>query len=331
MRPRLGPRAAERVLLVLLALAPLPALELAARLLPADPLERAQPLLRPDARLGWRQREDWTGEFYGERVRLDPRGLRLPAGEGPLVLGPSSAFGWGVAEDKTYAALLGGRNAGEIGYSSAQGLRLFKEDLAALKPKFVVLAYGVNDVDRFRFMEYGTGDVLRRSALWRRVERGARAARFHLSCELPQTALRVPPAAFSTNLGELAAEARRRGAAPVFLTSAFKYRESEADARRCDEKYAEAGRLAKDGRCAEARAAFLAARALEPARLARDLRAYNALVRALAKKEKAALVDAETLLGPEDLLDPVHPSAAGHAKLAGALRAKMVEPSHARR
>ena len=358
----------ERILLVVLGLLPLLPLEFAARYWVAragDPLDRAMAVMRPDSRLGWRQRENFTGRFYGVALETNAQGLRsarLPApgepGRRVLLLGPSSTFGWGVVEDSTYARRLERElnqglktpvaviNAGQIGYSSWQGLRLYREELSALKPDVVVLAYGVNDVDRYRFMGRNTRpdrlalagerdvsveSLLSRSALLTRLRRGAGALRFRFSCDLPRAGLRVPPADYAENLEALLAEARRSGAQAVLLTSAFKYRRSAEEAARCDQEYALSAGLAAEGRCGEARAAFERARKLEPARLERDLRAYNELVRAAARREKAVLIDAEALLGPGQLLDPVHPNEEGHAILGRALARKMLNSAHAGR
>jgi len=77
-------------------------------------------------------------------------------------MGASPAFGWGVEEAKNYSSLLAAKpgragikaeviNASVIGYSSWQGRRLLEKEIIKLKPDAVVFAYGVNDVDKYRF------------------------------------------------------------------------------------------------------------------------------------------------------------------------------------
>ncbi len=137
-----------------------------------DPLDKVKQVLVADGKLGWRQKKDFNGKFLDVSLKTNELGLRgNPLGEfskaskNIVLLGPSSTFGWGVEESKTYASLLqkilrnkhpGSKiytlNAGQIGFSSWQGLYFFKDGkLNALKIDVLVIAYGVNDVDKFRF------------------------------------------------------------------------------------------------------------------------------------------------------------------------------------
>ena len=79
-------------------------------------------------------------------------------------------FGWGVKQNETYSEALKELfemkhpnshieviNAGQIGFSSWQGLAFLKnENLASLKADIIVIAYGVNDTDKFRFFYNST-------------------------------------------------------------------------------------------------------------------------------------------------------------------------------
>ncbi len=301
-----------------------------------DPLDKAGLVLRMDARWGWRQREYWRGTFLGLPLETNEIGLRekaldrvRAADRRVLILGPSSTFGWGVTEPVVYARLLERAlarrtpgsvavvNGGEIGYSAWQGARFYEESgLRQLKPQVLLVAYGANDVDRFRFF-FGQGgsddaalgpgrspgivalaNALRRVPLLALASRhaarwacgrsfasaGARAA--------ASAPLRVPPELFRTALVRLVRQARGDGAAVVLATTASRY----AD-------------LAVEG----------ALRA-ETQRLARDLKRYNDLVRDVAKREGAAVADLEPLARRPDaaslFVDPIHFSPRGHAAVA---------------
>ncbi|PJA14353.1 MAG: hypothetical protein COX66_12625, partial [Elusimicrobia bacterium CG_4_10_14_0_2_um_filter_63_34] len=136
-----------------------------------NPFDRAMAVLQADAALGWRQKFHFNGRFLGIPLRTNEAGFRThPASRMEqarrriLIMGPSSTFGWGVPQEETYSdvleGLLGGAgaeipaavfNAGQIGFSTWQGLRLFRSELSRLKPDVIVIAYGVNDVDLHRF------------------------------------------------------------------------------------------------------------------------------------------------------------------------------------
>ena len=135
-----------------------------------DGLDKAKVLLRPDKTYAWIQVENYSGKFIGENVTINNQSFRgkLPTKDNSLrilVLGPSSAFGWGVNDEQTYSNILKKNlllkknikvevlNASQIGYSSYQGKILSKEHPYILKfdPDLIVVAYGVNDIDRHRF------------------------------------------------------------------------------------------------------------------------------------------------------------------------------------
>lgn len=88
------------------------------------------------------------------RVRTNAQGLRgpPPPAEGPwtLVLGCSTSFGWGVAEEEAWPARLAASlgepvvNGGVPGWSTEQAVRGAGDWLAA-GPSRVILAYGVRD------------------------------------------------------------------------------------------------------------------------------------------------------------------------------------------
>jgi len=145
-------------------------------------LERILALLQTDPELLWRQRPGLETTFEGTAVRTDSFGFRLgvaaPAGPPQrgrarlrvVSLGASPTFGYGVEHGQAYPAVAGARllsahpslevfNAGQIGYSSWQGLKLARRHLPRWSPRLVTVSYMVNDIDRFRFyLSNGKGD-----------------------------------------------------------------------------------------------------------------------------------------------------------------------------
>ncbi|MCA9404619.1 MAG: hypothetical protein KC897_12600, partial [Candidatus Omnitrophica bacterium] len=83
-----------------------------------------------------------------------------------ICLGASPTFGWGVQQQETYAQDLERRlqsgsgsnrveviNAGQIGYSSYQGVRYFQDVILPLRPDIITVSYVINDVDKYRFYQ----------------------------------------------------------------------------------------------------------------------------------------------------------------------------------
>ena len=140
---------------------------------PKNRLETILAVLEQDSGLFWKQKSRLDTIFDDVRVQTNRLGLRnqeVPAHKNAnmfriVCLGASPTFGWGVSEDQTYSRRLerllrhkpGGTadveviNAGVIGYSSHQGLRLFREKIAALSPDIITVSYVINDVDKYRF------------------------------------------------------------------------------------------------------------------------------------------------------------------------------------
>jgi hypothetical protein len=119
-----------------------------------------------DSRLHWKLRPNAEVLLQGRNVRTDPQGL---LGEAPragertlLVLGDSTAFGWGVGEGQSFAEVLQARldatgasspaapplrvlNAAVPGYSSFQ-VRLQAETLIPRwRPALVIVCVGNNE------------------------------------------------------------------------------------------------------------------------------------------------------------------------------------------
>lgn len=331
-----------------------------------DALDRSMPMLRMDARLAWRQRENFSGRFFGHPVRTNSLGLRAApiqesarAARRILVLGPSSTFGWGVAEEQTYSGLLERRlrqggsetvvvNAGQIGFSAWQGLLFYKQEkrLQALHPQVLVFAYGVNDVDRHRFYfdsplsdreelhrERSTSAIDLANIIGRLSSLGLARRRIatlaeKFSCRLGMSVikpheLRVSPEDFERVLLEFVALSRERKTRLILMTSIYRVDAKRMPTTSSTQAYELSAEHARAGRCKEAAIALRTARKAEPRRIRKDVHAYNEIIRQVAQREELPLVDAQALLGVPDgeasLIDPVHPSVKGHQILADAL------------
>lgn len=75
-------------------------------------------------------------------------GLRLPKGDGLLIVGDSQVLGYGVEDSESFAALLGAFNAGVPGHGVADSLQHAAELIPALHPHAVLLVVNqANDWD----------------------------------------------------------------------------------------------------------------------------------------------------------------------------------------
>lgn len=114
---------------------------------------------------GYRHLPSAEANLMGVSVATNSLGLR---GEEPsdkaqkiLFLGDSLTLGWGVAQESTFASILGERiqrlygyqtlNGGHGNYNSSQELNLLKELAPRLRPKQVFLFYFLNDAEPAQF------------------------------------------------------------------------------------------------------------------------------------------------------------------------------------
>lgn len=137
-------------------------------------LDRTLGILQQDQKLLWKQRANLNVEFEGEKVQTNNFGMRFKEPKvlkkkdvfRIICLGGSPTFGWGVREENTYAVklkeLLSNKypdkkievlNAGMIGYSSFQGVKLLENEILKLSPDLITVAYVINDVDKYRFFQ----------------------------------------------------------------------------------------------------------------------------------------------------------------------------------
>lgn len=154
------------------------AIEIIARLiLPAtrlNTLEAVSQILTQDNTLFWRQRPHLNTKFQAVNVFTNFFGFRSK--EINLVkdirtyriicLGASPTFGWGVEFFDAYPFVLEQMlqnvilsknveviNAGQIGYTSYQGIVLLEKYLLNLAPDLITVSYVLNDIDRYRFFK----------------------------------------------------------------------------------------------------------------------------------------------------------------------------------
>ena len=327
-------KALTAALLLAAAAAALLLLELGARtwvVRAGDPLDRSLFVLQSDRFLGWRQRPGLDVRFMGAPVKTDRLGLRIEpgrlAGGGRplvLVLGPSSAFGWGVPARDAYPQKLqevlasdGGLpsaaviNAGQIGYSSFQGRLLYRSALPQdLRPDFIVISYGANDIDRYRFFDNNALPDSRvlglrpQSGLLAALERAAGSLmlphllkRSLLARLLPRRprgegTRRVSAEEYRANLIELARATREAGAKPIFVNTPDSFRPG----------------------------AVPGAGSFEPAA---EIKSLNVIMTEVGRKKRVPVLDAAALLGRQPaermFIDPVHFSSAGCALIARGL------------
>lgn len=288
-------------------------------------LDMTRRVLVMDPYIGWKQKANLATTFAGTPLHTDARGWRVvphqePHGRSVLFLGPSSTFGWGVADEHSYPALLStytndfyAINAGEIGYSSAQGLILASsQDVANIDASVVVIAYGINDLDRHRFYYESTDDDAREFA----KEHSAFAARMTnviFSSSLVQgtfkligqaivgslsydekESVRVSPDDFRANMTRIVETMQERGSRVVLVTTAAHFPAATEE------------RVAR-----------------ESERIQRGVIAYNDIVRGVASSTGSNLLDLDVVFDGRDLdlvfVDPVHFSETGNEMIAQAL------------
>lgn len=137
-----------------------------------DTLESIVRVLVEDPVIFWRVRPHLDTKFQGVNVTTNSLGFR---GKEPAVskrpgvhrifcLGASPTFGWGVDYGNTYPFLLEQSlsrgypseefevaNAGQIGYTTYQGIILLEKYLLRYSPDLITVSYALNDIDRYRF------------------------------------------------------------------------------------------------------------------------------------------------------------------------------------
>ncbi len=307
-----------------------------------DPLDKTKQVLVTDRYLGWRQKPDFKGKFLNIALKTNEIGLRNKsfskisnASKNVLVLGPSSTFGWGVEGYQTYSAALEDLlrkkypgtainviNAGQIGFSSWQGLQLYKEEgFKKFKADVLIIAYGVNDVDRYRFFYASPLADKQEFAVPKRaweVSLQNFLLRFDFISLLSRKTVnffdyfsfsrkvissrRVSNDDFARNIEKLIQMGKLNGAKVILLNSVYNlpaFKKAVIKINPDD---------------------FEKARQLEPGRIANDIDGLNNILRKIANKNDVILVDTKECLSGPGLkgmfLDPIHFSVMGNERLA---------------
>ena len=306
-----------------------------ARVQPLDPGGQLYAELEFHRELLWRL-VPGEREQEGVRVRVNAdrmRGPPTPTGRRVVFVGDSSVFGWGVSEAEAFAwsavsqanAQVPGDlvtvNAATPGYSSSQARLLLDRLIPALQPEVVVVATLWSDMmrapwtDRELFARFGSPEqaealgqhdwrtasalyaILRATLLSRRPVPEERRVLWGsiLDGEPRGRARRVSPADHRAHIAHIHATAQAHGARVINLVLPT---HRGAELRPPDEEIAR----------------------------------YRANLVEVADETGAAWVDANDALGEvasADLdpyfIDPVHPSALGHAAISSALAPALVE------
>ena len=309
-----------------------------------NPIDRSSFLLETKQELGWGQKSDLNTSFYQTKVFTDNEGFRnenkSPSEFSIWTLGPSSAFGWGVELEETYSSLLtpyaSSINLSQIGYSSYQGYQLTKKVLGRFSPpKIAVLAYGVNDLDHFRFFHRKNGadkNILPMltdkgsdlnfslikliKKMTGSFSRTTECGSLKFFTSYPDSINRVSLDDFVQNYTALIEIFKAQETKLIIVNTPYmseeKFSSQEFEAHM--KKYSSISHLASKGNCTEAWNQFKLIRENEPLRVAYEVEIYNAELEKLAKKYDLIYIDAHKLLTSveKNYVDPVHPSAIGH-------------------
>lgn len=132
-----------------------------------DRLSYITSIIKQDSILFWKQKENLNREFEKQNLITNSLGFRCHEISNKdkvryIALGGSPTFGWGVKYEDTYPVVVENNlkqknidieaiNAGEIGYSSFQGLNFLKNIILDLKPDILTVSYVINDIDKYRF------------------------------------------------------------------------------------------------------------------------------------------------------------------------------------
>lgn len=304
-------------------------------------LYRARRILQTDDISGWRQQSNLSTEFENSPLFTDDNGFRVTAAGAEvafapdlLVLGPSSAFGWGVSFADTYSAILARNlkmklwNTSQIGYSSEQGRQIWE---SSIKPKlkniqsvskFALIAYGVNDLDKFRFYNsIFLAKFERHSNFITFLSLALSEAQFHYDCSsLAHISQRVETPRFVSNISLLIEELRKENYMPILINTPYLFAGDIESATNIEELYRKVEAAAQKQNCSAALELLSDAKNLEPARVARDVQLLNSQIETIGKTLQVPVVQANAILAQgastSNFVDPVHPSPKGHELIA---------------
>jgi len=238
-------RAANVALAIASVVVVLLVLELGARILGLQSgvflLPSAENCLQRDPLLSLSFRPHCRGQLSETTFATNALGLRSPelrtdGARRILAIGDSTTWGWRVAQDESYPAVLqaaldarGGPgrfevvNAGVPGYTSYQGLLYLRDRGLALAPHTVVATYGFNDVIEIGDIEVQLARERRLRALLRLDDflltssTFYRWARWRENAVAPALPPRVPVDRYRANMLEIIRLARSRDARVILL------------------------------------------------------------------------------------------------------------------
>lgn len=288
-----------------------------------DPREMTD-LFRPDPRLFWRLRPGSTFDAEAP-VAINARGYRgrlpvEPKPEGTLrvaVLGDSVAFGGGVAWPEILERDLGPDRAevlnyGVPGYTVVQGMRQYDDEVAALRPDVVVIAYGWNDhwlargglPDSARAVPSARAATIALLLGRLRITQALRAVMdSDEDASAKPVEARVPPDEFREDVVRLTTSAREGGARVVVVGLPSALAPGEVPAYLVDQGFTPSE-----------------SRAIE------DHARYVGLAREASERAGGVFVDAASAFAEGGAADPslftrdrIHLSARGHERLAALL------------
>ncbi len=327
----------------------------------SNPLYRAHRILQQHKSWGWQARPKLNSEFESAPVFTDENGFRLESPSASIdlekvelvTLGPSSAFGWGVKAEDTYTAKVAKAlqlkylNASQIGFSTEQGLILWDLFLKNKLPglKYVLISYGINDLDRFRFYDLSfiddvsyfsdrnnlPGDSALNLNLLTAFRLFKNEASLRLNCR-PLNTIRQRLSIESSKQESLRLikSLKERNVKIIFVGTPYLKMPTNNDFRYADVDrfYQEAEAAASASNCQSALQLVKKAKSLEPWRVEADVAKLTEMQKQLCQEEGISCVDIYAhfdKLQPqkEYFVDPVHPSEKGHELIANLILEKL--------
>ncbi len=324
-------------------------------------MQRSWAILTLDQSVGWFQKKLINTTFENSKVSTDTFGFRNFSNRSKfsndaqtIVLGPSSAFGWGVDDDLTYSALLNSSqklgltfNMSGIGHTASQGQSVFEKlDLGSSdKLKNIIFAYGINELDQFRFFDQKNLDdmdfmrlepkytftelLLHSFSLGQLIQLTLFESKLYFQCQkisMPKQRLQIDQL---LNIYDQFMN-KHPNLNYYFLNTVFalpqKYKitQSKNLIAQSEKYYQQALVAAQNNNCSEFIKYFNEARKLEPYRIHIMVNLLNKKMADWSKNKKIHLIDINSefeksmLISPENNLffDPVHPNRNGHDLIA---------------
>lgn len=356
-------------------------LEIGARMFYKDKntLDYILSIIKQSPDLIWTQQPNLNIKFENTSVKTNNLGFRenvFPLKKNAnttriLCLGGSSTFGWGVEADQTYSSILNSQlkndpslkenvevfNAGIIGYSSFQGLKLLESRILELSPDIITISYLVNDIDKLRFYRnngltdkelplknntlIALENALENSAFYIMFKKMLSQAQgktpyfYGTSQNLYPKKRRVTPEEYRENISSIINIAKEKGIKIVLIKMPIlnppKSKNPEFDPSSSAEDYFNKAKNAKlKNDLALADKYFKEAKRLELVECVKIIQAYYGVLEDISEKYNVILVDAVKAFekhekeGTEQLFvnpdyDLVHPSYLGHKIIANEL------------